>query len=270
MNFDLSNKVAVLTGAGGAISGEIAIAMAQQGAAVALWDINLGRVETKANSIRENGGIAQAIYCDVTNKDSVTKAIEDTIRHFQTIDILLNGAGGSSPKTTTSDEQSFFDLAVEDMNFVSNLNYMSKVIISQGVGKIFAKKGTGNIINITSIAGISPLTRALTYSDSKAAANSFTKWLAVHMAQNYSNKIRVNAIAPGFILTDQNRFLLTDEKTGEMTNRGKKIIDSVPMARYGEASEICGVALWLASDQSSFVTGAIVPVDGGLTAYVGV
>ncbi|MBT6615175.1 MAG: SDR family NAD(P)-dependent oxidoreductase, partial [Deltaproteobacteria bacterium] len=167
MNFDLSNKVAVLTGAGGAISGEIAIAMAQQGAAVALWDINLGRVETKANSIRENGGIAQAIYCDVTNKDSVTKAIEDTIRHFQTIDILLNGAGGSSPKTTTSDEQSFFDLAVEDMNFVSNLNYMSKVIISQGVGKIFAKKGTGNIINITSIAGISPLTRALTYSDSK-------------------------------------------------------------------------------------------------------
>lgn len=270
MNINLSDKVAVLTGAGGAISGTIAAAMARQGAKVALWDINLEKAEQKAASLRQMGSDAQSVYCDVTDKTSIGKALATTIHHFKTVDILLNAAGGSSPKTTTSDDQSFFDLDVESMQFVSKLNYLSKVMICQAVGKVFAEKGEGSIINITSIAGLSPLTRALTYSDAKAAANSFTQWLAVHMAQNYSNKIRVNAIAPGFILTDQNRFLLMDEHTREMTERGQKIINSVPMARYGEAAEICGAALWLASEYASFVTGAIIPVDGGYMAYTGV
>jgi len=149
-------------------------------------------------------------------------------------------------------------------------NYMGTVISSQLVAKQFIKNKSGVILNISSIAGILPLTRALSYSDAKAAVNSFTRWLAVHMAQNYSVNIRVNAIAPGFILTNQNRFLLIDEKSGELTERGRQIFRSVPMARFGEVQEVAHVALWLLSDQASFITGAVIPVDGGYTAFSGV
>jgi NAD(P)-dependent dehydrogenase (short-subunit alcohol dehydrogenase family) len=138
------------------------------------------------------------------------------------------------------------------------------------VGPIFVEKNAGVILNITSIAGILPLTRSISYSNAKAAGNSFTRWLAVHMAQTYSENIRVNAVAPGFMLTEQNRFLLVDEATGEITERGRQIIKSVPMARYGKPQEITGAALWLLSEQASFVTGAVIPVDGGLTAFSGV
>jgi NAD(P)-dependent dehydrogenase (short-subunit alcohol dehydrogenase family) len=220
--------------------------------------------------IRSLGGNAIAVQCDACEKSSVATALKETLSEFATIDILVNGAGGSRKETTTSDELAFFDINPQDMKAVLSLNYLSAVIPSQAVGRIFAEKKSGVILNISSIAGILPLTRAISYCDGKAAVNSFTRWLAVHMAQNYSPEIRVNAVAPGFILTDQNRFLLIDENTGAITERGKQILKSVPTARYGEPREIVGAALWLVSDAAGFVTGAVIPVDGGYSAFSGV
>lgn len=270
MNYRLSGKVAVITGAGGVICGEIARAYAGQGISVAIWDISLDAAQRMAEEIRSSGGNAMAIECDASEKRSVAFALKETVAEYGTVDILVNGAGGSRRETTTSQELTFFDIAPQEMKAVLSLNYLSMVIPSQAVGRIFAEKGSGVILNISSIAGILPLTRAISYSDGKAAANSFTRWLAVHMAQEYSPNIRVNAIAPGFIVTEQNRFLLIKEKTQEMTERGKQIIKNVPAARYGKPEEIVGAALWLVSDSASFVTGAVIPIDGGYSAFSGV
>ena len=270
MAYSFSGKIAAITGAGGAICGEIAKVLAAEGVSVAIWDIRKEAAERKAQEIRALGGNAIAVECDTTCRKSVETATNGTLSEYGTVDYLINGAGGSSKATTTSQENEFFELQTDDMLKTFYLNYMSAVIPSQTVGRIFSKKEAGVIINITSIAGILPLTRSITYSDAKAATNSFTKWLAVHMAQNYSTNIRVNAIAPGFILTDQNRFLLVQQDTGELTERGVQIIKTVPMARYGKPEEITGAVLWLLSDQASFVTGAVIPVDGGFMAFSGV
>lgn len=270
MDYHLAGKVAVVTGGGGAICGEIAKALAGESVSVAVWDLSKDKAQRMADQIRTDGGKALAVECDVTNRDAVAAAVQTTLHAFSTIDLLVNGAGGGLKKATTSPEKSFFDIMPEDMVAGFALNYMSAVIPSQCIGRIFTAKKCGVILNITSIAGILPLTRSISYSDAKAAANSFTKWLAIHMAQAYSEKIRVNAIAPGFMLTEQNRFLLIDEHTGQLTERGRQILKSVPMARYGKPEEITGAALWLLSEQSSFVTGAVVPVDGGYTAFSGV
>jgi NAD(P)-dependent dehydrogenase (short-subunit alcohol dehydrogenase family) len=201
---------------------------------------------------------------------SICEATEQTLKQFDSLDILVNGAGGSIKEATTSEEMEFFDLSLKSMSDGIGLNYFGTVQTCQSVGRVFAERGSGLILNISSIAGITPLTRAITYSDAKAAVNSFTKWLAVHVAKTYSSKIRVNAIAPGFISTDQNRFLLFDRNSGGLTQRGQEILESVPMARLGEPREIVGAALWLVSDHASFVTGTVVSVDGGFTAYCGV
>jgi len=270
MNYDLEGRVAVVTGGGGVICGEIAKAFAREGAKVAIWDISLPMAQKKADEIRAKKGAALAIECNVVDRGAVEAATKETLATYETVDILVNGAGGGRKEACTSDQLEFFDLAPESMMDVMALNYMSAVIPSQVIGRIFAKKKSGVILNISSIAGISPVTRQISYSNGKAATNNFTQWLAVHMAQNYSSSIRVNAIAPGFVLTTQNRFLLIDEKTGNMTPRGQQIVDNCPMGRYGEPTEIAGAALWLVSDYSSFVTGAVIPVDGGFTAFCGV
>ncbi len=270
MNLDLEGKFAIVTGAGGAIAGETARTMAREGVSVAVWDIDEENAWDTANEIQSNGGRAVAVCCDATDKSSVQTALEQTLKEFNSVDFLINGAGGGNESTTTSPTQRFFDLSVDAMKLSMDLNYLSSVITSQCVGAVFSEKKSGVIINITSIAGIIPLTRAISYCDAKSAVNSFTRWLAVHMATHYSTNIRVNAIAPGFILTRQNQFLLIDEKTNEITERGAKIIDQVPMARYGNPEEISGLALWLVSEHASFVTGAVIPVDGGFTAYSGV
>ena len=270
MNFDLDGKIAVITGGGGAICGEIARAYAREGMRIAVWDISLDNAAKVCNAILSDDGNAVAVRCDATDRRDVAQALEETLRNYGTVDVLVNGAGGSARDTTTSDELNFFDIDSKSMEKVLSLNYLSSVIPSQAVGRIFADRKCGVIINITSIAGILPLTRAITYSNGKAAANSFTRWLAVHMAEEYSPAIRVNAIAPGFMLTEQNRFLLLDEKSGKMTARGKQILENVPAGRYGEPREITGAALWLASGLASFVTGAVIPVDGGFTAFCGV
>jgi len=267
---DLDGKAAVITGAGGALCGAISEALAGLGTKVAMLDISLDRCRRKADQITAAGGDAIGMECDALDKDAVSKAVDTVMRRYGRVDILINGAGGSRKETTTSPDLPFFDMSPADIVSVVGLNYMSAVIPSQVVGAIFAKQGAGVILNITSIAGISPLTKTIAYSNGKAAANSFTQWLAVHMARTYSPNIRVNAIAPGFVLTQQNRFLMIDEKTGERTDRAKAVIENVPMARFGEPNEIAGAAVWLVSDSASFVTGAVVPVDGGYTAFSGV
>ena len=269
--FDFSGKKAVATGAGGAIGGEIARGLAKAGAQVAIWDISLEAARAKADEInRDYPDKALPVECNAIDKPSVAKALKHTLESFGTIDLLLNGAGGSPPSTTTTPELEFFDIAPEAVQRIMDLNYLSTVIPSQAVGRVFAEKGDGAVVNITSIGGGLPLSRALAYSNGKAAADSFTRWLAVHMASTYAPKIRVNAIAPGFMITTQNRFLLTDEKTGELTERGETVVGQVPMARFGDPREVVGCALWLFSQQASFVTGAIVPIDGGFSAFCGV
>ncbi|MFP4430854.1 MAG: SDR family oxidoreductase [Spirochaetaceae bacterium] len=270
MDLGLKGKSVIVTGAGGAICGKIAEGFAAEGANVAVWDISLEAAERQKDAITETGGRAIAVDCDATSREDVEAAFRATLSEFGTVEALVNGAGGSRKETTTSDELTFFDFRTEDLDRVMALNYLSAVIPSQVVGRHFSDQDGGSIVNISSIAGIHPVTRALSYSNGKAATNSFTEWLAVHMAQNYSGKIRVNAVAPGFILTEQNRFLLIDQKTGNMSPRGQQVVDTVPMARYGAPEEIVGAALWLSSASASFVTGTIIPVDGGLTAFLGV
>ncbi len=270
MDFDFGGKVAVVTGGGGAICGEIAKALALEGVAVAIWDKDFDAATKKADEIRAATGQALALECDVLSSASVERSVEKTLAAYHTVDILVNGAGGSQKEATTSSDLEFFDIDPEALKKVMDLNYMSAVIPSQQVGRVFAKKKSGAILNISSVAGFSPLTRSISYSNGKAATNNFTHWLAVHMADTYSPHIRVNAIAPGFILTEQNRFLLVEKDTEELTERGHQVISSVPMGRLGKPGEIVGAALWLVSDSASFVTGAIIPVDGGFNAFSGV
>ena len=270
MDLQLHGRIAVLTGAGGAIGGAIAEALAAEGARVAIWDIAADAGLQRAEMLRSQGAHAISCVCDVTDRTAVENALGETIDAFGTVDILVNGAGGSRSETTTSPDLSFFNIEHEDMQRVMALNYFAAVLPSQAVGKVLAAKGEGAIVNIGSIGGGQPLSRSLTYSNAKAAVASFTQWLAVHMAQEYSPRIRVNAVAPGFVLTDQNRFLLVDDQTGDLSARGSTIVSQVPMARFGEPGEIATVVLWLASPLTSFMTGAVVPVDGGFTAFCGV
>lgn len=266
----LAGKTACITGAGGTICGAIARALGQTGCRVAIWDINRESAQATVDTITASGGQAVAGQCDAANRADVERTARETVAAYGGIDILINGAGGGYKTATTAPDLSFFDITAENIEGAFGLNYMATVIPSQVVGKRFADQKRGVILNIASIGGVRPLTRAIGYSNAKAAVVSFTQWLAVHMAREYSPQIRVNALAPGFVLTDQNRFLLVDEKTGQPTARGKLITEQVPMGRYAEPGEMVGAALWLVSDAASFVTGAVVPVDGGLLAGLGV
>jgi NAD(P)-dependent dehydrogenase (short-subunit alcohol dehydrogenase family) len=209
-------------------------------------------------------------FRDALNKDSVTKAAEKVIAQLGKIDCLINGAGGNKATATTGPDLKFFDLPAEALRWVFDLNILGTMLPCQVFGKIMAEQGYGTILNISSMNSFRPLTRIPAYSGAKAAVSNFTQWLAVHMAQEYSPKIRVNAVAPGFFLTNQNRFLLTDKETGELTKRGSSIISHTPMARFGEPKDLFGAVLWLLSPASEFVTGTVIPIDGGFSAYSGV
>jgi NAD(P)-dependent dehydrogenase (short-subunit alcohol dehydrogenase family) len=189
---------------------------------------------------------------------------------FGRLDCLVNGAGGNNPKATTAPDLSFFDLPAEALRFVFELNLMGTILPSQVAGRLMADQGEGNILNISSMNAFRPLTRIPAYSAAKAGVSNFTQWLAVHMAQEYSPKIRVNAVAPGFFLTEQNRFLLMDSESGKLTARGQTILDHTPAGRFGEPSDLIGAVLWLLSPASSFVTGVVLPIDGGFQAFSGV
>jgi NAD(P)-dependent dehydrogenase (short-subunit alcohol dehydrogenase family) len=215
-------------------------------------------------------GRAVIVYGDVLDRDTLIGTQEVLEEEFGGVDMLINAAGGNKPQATTSAEVSFFDLPEDAMRFVFDLNIVGTILPSQVFGRAMAERGEGVILNISSLNAFRPLTRIPAYSAAKAGVSNFTQWLAVHMAQEYSSGIRVNAIAPGFFLTEQNRFLLTERETGELTERGRTIAAHTPMGRFGNPEELLGTVLWLLSPASAFVTGIVVPVDGGFSAFSGV
>jgi len=273
MNDDLFNvqgKVAVLTGAGGVLIREMAKALASRGVKVALLNRTGSKVEALAREIELTGGTALPIEANVICQDDLARANEQVIKCFERIDILINGAGGNQPEATTSDTRTFFDLSAEAMKQVFDLNVLGTILPCQYFGKSMATGESGVIVNISSASSVRPLTRVATYGAAKAAIDNFTRWLAVHMAQNYSPEIRVNAICPGFFETEQNRFLLRDQATGKLFKRGGDILAHTPAGRFGTPEDLIGTLLWMVSPAAAFVTGTVVVVDGGFSAYSGV
>jgi NAD(P)-dependent dehydrogenase (short-subunit alcohol dehydrogenase family) len=267
--FDLTGQVAVITGGGGVICGAFARELGRRGAKIAVLDRTVDAAESVASAIRAEGGQAVAVACDVLDLASTRAADAAVAQAFGRVDILINGAGGNKKEATTGPDLSFFDLPMDALRFVIDLNLLGSVLPSQVFGKRMAAQGEGNILNISSMNSFRPLTKIIGYSTAKAAINNFTQWLAVHIAQNYSPRIRVNAMAPGFFETAQNKFLLRTE-AGELTARGRQIVDHTPAGRFGETADLISTLIWLIAPGSSFVTGIVVPVDGGFSAYSGV
>jgi NAD(P)-dependent dehydrogenase (short-subunit alcohol dehydrogenase family) len=268
--FSLEGEVAVVTGGGGVLCAVICRGLARAGAKVAVLDLMEPAAQRVAEEITAGGGEAMAAKADVLSKESVEAARDAVLARFGRVDILINGAGGNKPQATTSPTLSFFDLPQDAFQWVFNLNFVGTLVPCQVFGKLMADQGAGDILNISSMNAFRPLTRIPAYSAAKAAVSNFTQWLAVHLSQEYSTKIRVNAIAPGFFLTEQNRFLLTDKETRDLTARGATIIGHTPMGRFGDPEDLVGAVLWLLSPSSAFVHGVVVPVDGGFSAFSGV
>ena len=267
--YDVSGKVSVVTGGAGILCSAMCRALAQWGAKVAVLDLNADAAQALAAEICARGGEAYAVACDVLQKESIEAASQAVIARYGRVDILVNGAGGNKPQATTNPERSFFDLPVEALRWVFDLNLIGAILPSQVFGKIMAAQKTGVILNISSMNSFRPLTRIPAYSAAKAGLSNFTQWLAVHMAQEYSPEIRVNAIAPGFLVGEQNRRLLLNED-GSLTARGQSIISHTPMGRFQVPEDLLGTVLWLVSPASALVTGIVVPVDGGFSAFSGV
>jgi NAD(P)-dependent dehydrogenase (short-subunit alcohol dehydrogenase family) len=276
---DLTGKTAVVTGGSGVLCSEFCRALGKCGAKVAIIGRGREKGQKLADEITAEGGIAEVFPADVTDKSSVLAAHDAILNAFGKCDILINGAGGNDPRATTDDEffdpdvmadpakKSFFDISAEGFTQVFGLNITGAVLPSQIFGKEMAERGSGAIINISSINSFNPLTKIPAYSAAKAAVSNFTRWLAVYLSKT---GVRVNAIAPGFYLTEQNRQLLK-KPDGSLTARSEKILRNTPMGRFGEPRELIGTLLWLCDDKSSgFVTGVVVPVDGGFAAYSGV
>lgn len=268
--FDVRGRTAVITGGSGQLGQAMAAGLARAGVQVAILGRHIETAQQVAESIRAEGGSAIGIACDVLSRSALEQSQQQVIDAFGPVDILINAAGGNSPAATTSNELSFFDLDTGAVNHVFGLNFTGTFQSCQVYGRGMAERGQGCIINIASMNALRPLTRIPAYSAAKAAIVNFTQWLAVHMAQEYSSHIRVNAISPGFFLTGQNRFLLTEAETGAMTPRGQTILDHTPMGRLGTPEDLVGTLLWLVSPASTFVTGTVIPVDGGFSVFSGV
>ena len=267
--FDVRGLTAVITGGSGQLGQAMALALARGGVQVAILGYHAETSQKVAGAIQAEGGLALGMACDVLSHAALEQCQEQVTRAFGPVDILINAAGGNSPAATTSAEQSFFDLDAEAINRVTGLNFSGTFQSCQVFGRGMAERGHGCIVNVTSMSGLRPLTRVPAYSAAKAAVVNFTQWLAVHMAQEYSPSIRVNALAPGFFLTEQNRYLLTDAD-GKMTPRGQAILNHTPMGRLGTPEDLIGTLLWLASPASAFITGTVIPVDGGFSVFSGV
>lgn len=275
---EFKNKVVVITGGGGILCSTMAVAFAEYGAKVAILDLRKENAQKVANELTEKGHQAIGLEANVLELKSLQKAHEELNKVFGPCDILINGAGGNHPKGTTDKPyledgdvlkeglKTFFDLDADGIQFVFNLNFIGTLLPTQ----VFARDMIGNsgtsVLNISSMNAFTPLTKIPAYSGAKAAVSNFTQWLSVHFSKV---NIRVNAVAPGFFLTDQNRSLLTTE-SGSLTDRGKTIIDHTPMGRFGDPEDLLGTVMWLCSDGSAFVTGVVVPIDGGFSAFSGV
>jgi NAD(P)-dependent dehydrogenase (short-subunit alcohol dehydrogenase family) len=267
--FDVRGLTAVITGGSGQLGRTMAQALAQAGVRVAIVSLHAETSGTVAEAIQESSGQALGIACDVLDRVALERTLEQVTDTFGPVDILINAAGGNQPQATTTAEQTFFDLDMQAVNSVFGLNFAGTFQCCQVFGRGMAARGQGCIVNVASMNALRPLTRIPAYSAAKAAVANFTQWLAVHMAQEYSPRIRVNALAPGFFLTEQNRYLLIDAD-GNLTPRGQAIMSHTPAGRLGKPEDLVGTLLWLVSPASAFVTGIVVPVDGGFSSFSGV
>jgi NAD(P)-dependent dehydrogenase (short-subunit alcohol dehydrogenase family) len=268
--FDVSGKCVAVTGGAGVLCACMAKELARRGAKVCVIDYDAIRGAAVCKEIEAEGGFAIPVQSNVLDRSQVESAFNCAVQSLGRVDVLINGAGGNKKEATCAPPKTFFDLPADAIRWVFDLNCLGTILPSQVFGQHMAQRGEGCIINVASMNAFRPLTNIAAYSAAKAAVMNFTAWLSTYMAQRHSPKIRVNGIAPGFFITQQNRFLLTDEKTGELTPRGKQVISHTPMNRFGDPEDLIGTLLWLVSDASAFVTGITVPVDGGFSAYSGV
>lgn len=268
--FSLEGQTALVTGGSGALGSALAQALAQARARVVVMGRRAEPCEQAAERIRAAGGQALGLACDVLDHAALERASEEIAATFGPVDILVNAAGGNAPQATTTSERSFFALDNASVAQVLGANFTGTLQACQVFGRAMAERERGCIVNIASMSGIRPLTRIPAYSAAKAAVVNFTQWLAVHLAQEYSPRIRVNALAPGFFLTEQNRYLMVDAETGAPTPRAETILAHTPLARLGAADDLIGALLWLVSPAAAFVTGQVVAVDGGFSAFGGV
>jgi NAD(P)-dependent dehydrogenase (short-subunit alcohol dehydrogenase family) len=275
-SFDLNGKVAAITGGGGELCGAMAEALGAVGVKVAVLDINLESAEARSLNVVKSGGTAKGFRCDVLDTIEIRECYEAVCSLWGPPDFLINGAGGNNPRATTSEEfhgptkspspvaQSFFDLDPAGFRQVFDLNFLGTFLLTQTFSRGMVEKREGSIVNISSMSAFTPLTKVVAYSAAKAAVSNFTQWLAVHFSRT---GVRVNAMAPGFFMTEQNKFLLLNQKTGELLPRAQKVIAHTPMGRFGKPNDLIGTLVWLLSEASSFVTGVVVPVDGGFSSY---
>jgi NAD(P)-dependent dehydrogenase (short-subunit alcohol dehydrogenase family) len=268
--FDIDRKVCVLTGGSGVLGSEMAKAIGKNGGKVVVLARGEEGLQETSNELAELDIDHLTVPASVLDRAELEAAAETVIDEYGRIDVLINAAGGNSPEATTDPDTSFFDLPKDGFENVLNSNFVGTVLASQVFGEHMVEQGEGVILNVSSMNAFTPLTKIPAYSGAKAAVSNFTEWLAVHMAHNYSPDIRVNAIAPGFFLTEQNRYLLINEDTGEYTDRGQSIIDHTPKGRFGDPEDLSTTVLWLISPGSEFVHGTVIQVDGGFSAFSGV
>jgi NAD(P)-dependent dehydrogenase (short-subunit alcohol dehydrogenase family) len=268
--FDIQGQVVVVTGGTGVLGGAMAHYLAQMGARVVILSRHAELAVAKAREIQENGGEAMGMAADVLDRKGLERTLEQSAAKWGPVDMLINAAGGNQALATTSDTRAFFDLEWEAMSSVIDVNLAGTVQCCQVFGRSMATKGHGCIVNIASMSAIRPLTRVPAYSAAKAAVMNFTQWLATYMAREYSPQIRVNALAPGFFLTEQNRYLLEDAESGTPTSRALQILEHTPMGRMGKPEDLVGPLHWLISPASAYVTGIVIPVDGGFSAFGGI
>ena len=267
--FDIEDRVAVITGGGGIIGGELAWGLVSAGAKVILLGRTESNLKKRVDTLKTPENEIIAFQCDVLDLDRLKAVNDEILNLYGRIDILVNAAGGNMPGATIGFDQNVFDLKIDEFKKVTDLNFNGTVLPTLVFARSMAENKKGSIINISSMASIRAITRVVGYSAGKAAVDNFTKWMAVELAQKFGSGIRINAIAPGFLLTGQNRSLLTNED-GSLTERGRSIIGLTPFKRFGEPDEMIGAVIWLAGDASGFVTGTIIPIDGGFSAFSGV
>ncbi len=267
--FDIRGKVAVITGAGGVLGGSVAKSLVKAEAKIVVLDIRQENLDSRVKELQDIGGDAIGLICNVLDMDSLNKTAELIVEKWERIDILINCAGGNIPGATLTSDQTIFDMKIEDWEKVTDLNLNGTVYPCWVFGKVMAKQGKGSIITISSMATYSAITRIPGYSVAKSGINIFTQWMATELAQKFGDGVRINAIAPGFFIGDQNRSLLINPD-GSLTERSQKILAKTPMGRFGDISELNGAVQFLCSDAAGFITGAILPIDGGFSAYSGV
>jgi NAD(P)-dependent dehydrogenase (short-subunit alcohol dehydrogenase family) len=267
--FNLENKVAVITGGSGILGSEMAKGLLNVGVKVVILGTKEDKLKQKVEELSKISSEILGLNCNVLDEENIKDVNQEVLDKFKRIDILINAAGGNMPGATIGVDQSIFDLKIDAFQKVTDLNLNGTVLPTLIFGKSMTEQKFGSIINISSMSALTAISRIVGYSAAKAAVDNFTRWMAVEMAQKFGNGIRVNAIAPGFLLTDQNRTLLTN-KDGSLTDRGKTIINMTPFKRFGEPEELIGSILWLAGGASKFVTGTVIPIDGGFSVFSGV